>query len=528
MYQIFVVEDELLIRQNIRGIIEGMQGPYAFAGEASDGEMALSMIQDLMPDILLTDIRMPFLDGLSLIKHAKVIMPWLKVAVISGYGDFEYAQRAISMGVNLYLLKPVRQAELVQAIHSLAAQLEQERSASSMGAVSIEQADVRQALKRSWMEEVLYERPALSPLLDRAQALNLDIVKGHYLATLISFDSSDADLYRVKAIVEKTLLEAGCELYLFNTADHMTLLQCGNDLKAMNERVYQLITILRHELQEVCPVVTAVISRETSRLGEVGKSCREAWQTMRALRNIRAGRVINLNDATPDHTDILDRESPFGKAFQEKLLFADPDDVPSLVDEALQGEGNGPFESMLIRYQTLVSVLQTAAEMACGSASPERLRAWTDEIAGQFDLLAAAGSKSSFRGALIGILQAGLREKSRRTDNGSSYRHVISRAEQYTRDHFCDPNISLLSVAQHVGMSSAYFSTVFSQTTGQSFISFLTALRMEKARELLTGTRMRLSDIAMEIGYNEPNYFSHVFRKVTGVTPKEYRQQHGG
>ena len=77
-------------------------------------------------------------------------------------------------------------------------------------------------------------------------------------------------------------------------------------------------------------------------------------------------------------------------------------------------------------------------------------------------------------------------------------------------------------------MSSAYFSTVFSQTTGQSFITFLTSLRMERAKELLTNTRMRLSEIAMEIGYNEPNYFSHVFRKSTGVTPKEYRQQHGG
>ena len=103
---------------------------------------------------------------------------------------------------------------------------------------------------------------------------------------------------------------------------------------------------------------------------------------------------------------------------------------------------------------------------------------------------------------------------------------MIRRAQRYAQEHFQDPDISLLSTAQHIGMSAAYFSTVFSQTAGQSFISFLTGLRMDRARQLLTETDMRLTDIAMEIGYNEPNYFSHVFRKTVGMTPKEYRQQH--
>ena len=106
------------------------------------------------------------------------------------------------------------------------------------------------------------------------------------------------------------------------------------------------------------------------------------------------------------------------------------------------------------------------------------------------------------------------------------YGHVISRAEKYVQENFCDPNISLISAARHVGMSPAHFSTVFSQAIGRSFISHLTALRIERAKTLLTTTGMKLSDIAMEIGYNEPNYFSHVFRKVEGVTPKEYRASH--
>ena len=108
---------------------------------------------------------------------------------------------------------------------------------------------------------------------------------------------------------------------------------------------------------------------------------------------------------------------------------------------------------------------------------------------------------------------------------GVKYSHVISKAEKYVAENFCDPNISLISVAKYVGLSSAHFSTVFSQTLGRSFINYLTAMRIERAKELMSTTNMKLSAIAMEIGYNEPNYFSHVFRKLEGITPKEYRNR---
>ena len=107
------------------------------------------------------------------------------------------------------------------------------------------------------------------------------------------------------------------------------------------------------------------------------------------------------------------------------------------------------------------------------------------------------------------------------------YSHVLSMAEKYVRENFCDPNISLISTAKYVGMSAAHFSTVFSQQQGQTFISYLTSLRIQKAKELLLATNMKLSDIALEVGYNEPNYFSHVFRRVEDITPKEFRNREG-
>ena len=175
MYQIFVVEDELLIRQSIRSIIEKMPGPYAFCGEASDGEMALSMMQDLMPDILLTDIRMPFLDGFGLIDNVKRMMPWLKIIIISGFGDFEFAQKAIQLGVDMYLLKPIRSAELMRAIEEIAGQIEAGKAQDALPG-GYDKDELHTALRQHYMQQLLYGSADTGVLLERARALGLEVL----------------------------------------------------------------------------------------------------------------------------------------------------------------------------------------------------------------------------------------------------------------------------------------------------------------------------------------------------------------
>ena len=182
MYQVFVVEDELLIRQSIRNVIENMPGPFAFCGEASDGEMALSMMQDLMPDIVLTDIRMPFLDGFELIRHAKAMMPWLKIIIISGFGEFESAQKAISLGVDQYLLKPIRPPELTKAIEEMARRIEADKQHSA--AHGYDHDEVQHALRQHFMQQLLYGGLHTSTLLERAHALKLDVVSPCYQPVL--------------------------------------------------------------------------------------------------------------------------------------------------------------------------------------------------------------------------------------------------------------------------------------------------------------------------------------------------------
>ncbi|MBQ6175234.1 MAG: helix-turn-helix domain-containing protein [Clostridia bacterium] len=522
MYQIFVVEDELLIRQSIRNAIEHMQGPYAFCGEASDGEMALSIMQDLMPDILLTDIRMPFLDGFGLIKHARAMMPWLKVVIISGYGDFEYAQKAIDLGVDQYLLKPVRSQDLVRVIEEMAARIEKEKAQSAIPG-GFRRDEVNQALRQRFTRQLLFDGADAATLIEQARTLDLDIIRACYQVTVCLFDAQDPDQKLLRLRVEQIMSVEEQTLYEFTAEDQLAILVCEGSEEALDERMYRLIGILKHELRDLCPVITAVIGTSVRRLAAISSSYRAAASLLKRVSTVSAGQVINAADTVQVAADIVSFDGVFGRDFLERISRAGAQDVPALLDSALSGPDGSAFDSTLMRYYGLIDLMRIAVQLIQRRSPGEDRKDIAARLSAKYDIFASSGDRDSFRRAAEGLLTDAL-GAARQTPADQKYAHVISQAEQYVRENYCDPNISLLSAARHVGMSSAHFSTVFSQTTGRPFIAYLTALRIERAKELLRTTNMRLSDIAMEIGYNEPNYFSHVFRKTEGVTPKEYRR----
>ena len=133
MLKVFLVEDEVVMREGIKNNIPWEQEGFSFAGEASDGEMAYPLIQKTRPDILITDIRMPFMDGLELSRLVKQEMPDMKIIVLSGYDEFEYAKEGISIGITDYLVKPVSGAQLLEAVKKVGKLVEEEIRSSDLG-----------------------------------------------------------------------------------------------------------------------------------------------------------------------------------------------------------------------------------------------------------------------------------------------------------------------------------------------------------------------------------------------------------
>lgn len=525
MYQVFVVEDEMLIRQHIRKNIEAMDGLFACCGEASDGEMALSIIQDLMPDILITDIRMPFLDGFGLIRHAKAIMPWLKVMIISGFDDFEYARTAITLGANAYLLKPVSSDDLRRELHKLAAEIAQDRNSPGIPD-GFNESEVDQALRQHYVQQLIHGSASTTSLLDKASALKLDILRAHYRLALFSFDDVD---FRASGFGERIMsLMHSQHVMLYDYSNmQLTVFFCDNDLNAMTDGIYRLIGILRHELGELCPVITVVVSGVVNRLSRIADAHRTAADLLNKAKLVSAGQVIDADDAAQLAALYIDFNEPFGAAFRQRMLKASADEVETILDAALSGPNGQQFNSVLMRYYALLEIMKTAVQMIRSADGGQDEKDIAARLYSECDINLASCEREAFRPAALKLMRLAVKARQERSQTGKHY-HVINRAVAYVQEHFNDPNITLISVADDVGMSTAHFSTVFSQNMGKPFIAYLTALRIEKAKELLATTDRKLSEIAMEIGYNEPNYFSHVFKKSEGMTPKEYRSQARG
>jgi two-component system response regulator YesN len=418
MYKIFVVEDEQLIRQNIKNIIGNIKGPYVVIGEAADGEMALSMIQDASPDILITDLKMPFLDGFGLIKHIKNTMPSLKIIIISGYDEFESAQKAISLGVDMYLLKPVRREELEKAISKAVRSIEESRREKPLTG-GFDENERLYALKQHFVSQLLYGNEDTGYLLECAKTLDIEIVYPFYKTAVFSFDINDDKKSEFREQIFAMLNEQNTELFYLSGNDRLTVIFYGDNENELSEKTDRFIGIIENAI-EPYGTITAAAGNIVHRLSGIRESFTAAEKTIKTALMSAKAEIFETGDTDNNANDSLSGE--------RKML--------------------------------------------------------------------------------------------------SKYSQIINQAKEYVAENFCDPDISLISTAKFVGMSPAHFSTIFAQSTGTSFINYLTAMRVNRAKELLENSDMKLSAIAMDIGYNEPNYFSHVFKKILGITPKEYRNKY--
>ncbi|MDR2758220.1 MAG: response regulator, partial [Spirochaetaceae bacterium] len=187
MYKVFLVEDEIVVREGIRNSIPWEKTPYTLAGEAPDGEMALSIIMDLKPDILITDIKMPFMDGLTLCRIVKKTLPWIKVIILSGHDEFEYARKAISIGVEEYLLKPVSSQDMIAALDKIAARIDEEKekllSIEHLKKQAQSRADI---LRERWLLDFVHGRIPPGETIEQARELNIDLIARSYIAAVIA------------------------------------------------------------------------------------------------------------------------------------------------------------------------------------------------------------------------------------------------------------------------------------------------------------------------------------------------------
>jgi two-component system response regulator YesN len=522
-YKVFFVEDEIITREGIRDNVDWLANGFEFCGEAADGEMALPLLRTTQPDVLITDIKMPFMDGLQLSKIVRERMPWVKIVILSGHDEFEYAQEAIKLGVTDYLLKPVTVKKLQTALQKLTVQLDKERKEQENLKKLQEQVEENQATLR---ERLLFKLAvgAISPTeaIEKGQLLGLDLIARYYLVVILKIELGDRteqydyDEYQQVQQAVMTLIEKNPDIFVVKRDwGDLILIIKGSTPEYFEEERDLLLEEIRQVVAKTRYQLIAGVGASKNRIADIYQSFVEALANTQNSAGGNKSGIINQN---VDQAELLKVDK---SAVENYLHSGMKNEFDEFFNAYLQPLGETALKSNLIKNYIFVDFVLTVAKLV-------------NELGGEIDnvipelnsiemVLSNIQTTDQLREQTQKILFSALAYRD--SQPNGQYKNLIRQAKEYLAQHYANPELSLNEVASQVNLSASHFSVVFSQEAGQTFKEYLTEIRINKAKELLRMTSLRSADIAYQVGYNDPHYFSSVFKKNIGLSPIEFRSQ---
>lgn len=541
MLKIFLAEDEVIVRETIKRMIPWEDLEFELVGEAADGEMALPLLLRQKPDLLITDIKMPFMDGLTLAKVAKKEIPGLKVVILSGYDDFNYAKQAINIGVEDYLLKPITKNALIERLTEIRSRYEHEKTQKEYyEKFHREMQAYEKNSSRDFFEALVSGSMDMMEIYRRSEKLGLDIVAEAYNVLIFTMNceedfSGQREGYSEWEAESLELLEeffsenTSAMLFRCNIFSYGVLIKGQKETIEENTRscVSEIQRILDRKEQKRQWFVAA--GEPVERLSQIQKSYYSASRAF-SQRYLYDENILYYDEmASMEKKNVTEDDSTYLQKvdvnalnpviLQKFLSNGLLEETENFVKDYFYAIGQEPLESLVFRnYVTLnvrFSVMSFLKEIGCDTRTLEQED--TEDVLSE----SSKSLENAIAYAKKIISQAiALRDQ----NSGNKNRSILKTAVDFIDSHYMEEDMSLNKAANAANVSANHFSALFSQNMGQTFIEYLTNLRMNKAKEYLRCTSMRSSEIAGEIGYKDAHYFSYLFKKTQGMTPSDYRK----
>lgn len=537
--KVFLVEDEYIVREGIKNNIDWEKNGYDFCGEASDGELAFPMISEKRPDIVITDIRMPFMDGIELSRMIKEEYPEIKIIILSGHEEFEYAKAAIQIGVEEYLLKPINGDELLQVVNRVAQKIKEENESRETlqegeGDENFEYA------KRQLLSSLIDDNASLSDAMEQGKKIHLNLMAQCYNIMMLKlqrknkeqgFSQRILELYKT---MEDTLKEQDGQSIMFDRApEGKVILFMGSG----EEEIRRNMDVFAGQFREILPEYEDVtyfgsVGVPVMRLRELGESYEAASHGF-SYRFLTEPNQIVDNHTVFDQTrnekkfscsiGSVDIQNLDKQKIESFLKGGEMDEIHFFVEEYMKNTGDAGKNSMIFRQYIVMDMFFAAShfltqitdgreQLGEPFESPEQMQKIVSDLEATVVYIKELFTKvMQVRDAQI-------------TEHNSD---VVENAKKYISENYHDEELTLNTVAHEVNVSPNHLSAMFSQKTGQTFVKYLTDVRMHRAKELLKCTSKRSNEICEEVGYRDPHYFSHLFKKNVGCSPIQYRERGG-
>ncbi len=538
MYKVFLVEDEIILREGIKNNIHWEEEGFEIVGDESDGELAYPMILREQPDILITDIKMPFMDGLELSKLVKKEMPQLKIIIISGYSDFGYAQQAIDIGITEYLLKPITSNKLMAAVKNAASVIEKERKEKQILEQYQHLVYQKQGEKRKdFFNALVSGKMSLTQIIEQEEELGIDMVASVFCVMLFQFKVQE-DMYEYSN--EIVQCEAKMQEALRKYSD-IKVFERGMDgwafiLLGENEEQIEALN------QELCQLLIEISGGRAHYFGGIGRivhRVRDIQQSYLDANRAFSMRYFERGDQFLSHHEVHTIRDQIGKwvdvselnlekldriLLEEFLKRGTIQDVDEFVDRYFDGFDASAMNSTLFRQYIMMDGYSAIMRFL------KNLKYSKEKIDNNLKLMNDFNEQLTSLEDCRKFYKSILREaiELRNMSSQKRYSGLIEKAKEYIHLRYSMSDLTLDKVASKVNISPNYFSSLFNQETGMTFIEYLTDIRMEKAKEYLRCSSKKITEIGYLVGYLDSHYFSYIFKKTQNCTPSEYRLQGKG
>lgn len=544
MYKLLIVDDEPTVRFGLRSYFNWSSYGIEVIGEADDGDVAFEVIEKEQPDIVLTDVRMPKMDGITLSRHIHAGYPRTKIIFVSGHDDADYLKSALKVSAVDYIFKPVNLEELSAVIRRVVSHLDAERAEHRF------KVDMQSKLKEGM--PLLREKFLLSlistgaprqGLGERLQFLGLNLpLTAVYWVIVISVDDlaevtgsrseTDQQLlwYSVLNICQE-LIGQHLTGYAFEhrIGEFVGILRenpedggAADNAEALLELAGDILGNLEKWLK--ISVTIGISERVTGLPGLVHsyKQAREAADHKWYLGKNRIITMDSLENPESEPASFTRYDPDHSEQLLSALKAADPDRMREVLDQLFtdlnRGRRDGLKYGRNICLQIVLAVGQLLLELNAGSPELEAAEARLWETLFEQETL---GEMRELIEAHLSSVCARIREK--RTGKVAN---LIERVREIIKQRYADGALTVTDIGKEVYLTPTYVSLLFKQETGQTINEFLTQIRVEKAKELLRDPQYKFYDICYAIGYTDPSYFTKLFKKATGVTPSAYRDSH--
>lgn len=528
LYSVLMVDDEEEVIEIISKKLNWEEMGFKICGRARNGMEALEMAEELSPDVVMSDIKMPYMDGLELARELKKRFLDIRIIIFSGFDDFEYAKKAIGLEVEEYLLKPIDSAEIRQVFEKMRIQLDEERNRQN----NIERLQTYYQKSLPLMQENFFISLIEGSLSEDKikESLNyyrIELSGPYYAISVIHTSMNEIPTgisprmlnLSVRQLTEKWA-QNGRKNYIFSYQENvisLVELTSREEITRYTDECDRFCKLAKRTCQAV---VSIGIGRVVDRICDLCISYSEARESLSYRVLYGTGTAIYIAEVEPRGQQADLRENKGLHLIFKQIKMGDEESVSEAVNQYIMSLKQAKLN--IQGFRLLMMELLTGLYRFCSNngINTEIVYPENEDIYARFLQMDSLNELSSW---LLDIALS-LRKiiQQRRISKNWSF---VSQAKEFVRENYSNSELTIDMVCSSLNVSAAYFSTVFKKETGKTFIGYLTEYRMERAVDLLIEKNEKTYIIAQKVGYSDPNYFSYVFKKWFGMSPTKYKKQ---